>query len=279
VARFAGMTGDLAIGITAASRPDHPRLGAELERLGYGELWVNDTRRGDGVATLAEILPGTSSLRLGLGVVALSEHPAATIPDRLSSAGLPLARLTLGVGSGASASLELVRSGVTELRSLLPDIPIAISAVGPRMLRLGGEVADAVVATWALPARLSWIRERIVEGAEAAGRRPPRLVVYVRMTVGRDAAQRLRAEMERYAAYGPHYARAFAAQPDALIGVAVQSADSAAVAAELASYRSVADTVVLRAIPTDDSVDAWIDLARLAAPGSAAAARAPDAPG
>ena len=41
------MSADLALGITAGSRPDHARLGVELERLGYRELWVNDTRHGD----------------------------------------------------------------------------------------------------------------------------------------------------------------------------------------------------------------------------------------
>jgi alkanesulfonate monooxygenase SsuD/methylene tetrahydromethanopterin reductase-like flavin-dependent oxidoreductase (luciferase family) len=259
------MTADLAFGITAASRPDHSRLGAEVERLGFGELWTNDTRRGDGVAALAELLPGTASLRFALGVVALSEYSAAAIPRRLSRAGLALDRLTLGVGSGASASLELVRRGVAELRSLLPEVPIAISGVGPRMLRLGGEVADAVVTAWALPERLAWVRQQIAEGAAAADRPAPRLVVYVRTAFGPDAERRLLGEMERYAAYGRYYARAFEAQPNALVGVAVESGDPAEVAAALAPYRSVADTVVVRAIPAVDTVDGWLEVARLAA--------------
>lgn len=255
------MSADLAFGITAASRPDHARLGAELERLGYAELWVNDTQRGDGIATLHEVAAGTSALRLGLGVVALSEHSPSAITERLAGATLPLDRLTLGVGTGASSSLGLVREGVTELRSLLPDVPIAVAAVGPRMLRLAGEVADAVIATWALPDRVAWIRERLAEGADAAGRPAPRLVLYVRTAIGPGAESRLRMEMDRYASYGPHYARAFAAQPDRLVGIAVESGDAAELAAALAPYRSVADTVVVRGLPADDTVDAWLEIA------------------
>lgn len=258
------MTADLAFGITAAARREHRRLAAELERLGYTELWVNDTRRGDGITSLADVAPATTALRLALGVVALSEHPPATIRDRLLRAALPLERLTLGVGAGASASVELVRSGVAELRALVPDVPIAVAAVGPRMLRLAGEVADAVVATWALPDRLAWIAERISEGADAAGRPRPRLVLYLRTAIGRGAEARLRGEMDRYAAYGRHYARAFEAQPGGLVGVAVESGDRGELHAALEPYRDLVDTLVIRAIPADDGVDAWLEVASAA---------------
>jgi alkanesulfonate monooxygenase SsuD/methylene tetrahydromethanopterin reductase-like flavin-dependent oxidoreductase (luciferase family) len=257
---------ELAFGLTAASRPDHSRLAAEIERLGYAELWVNDTRRGDGVRALAELHPGTTSLRFGLGVVALSEYTVSDIADRLLVAGLPLDRLTIGVGSGSSSSLDLVRSGVAELRDLFPGTPIAVAAVGPRMARLAGEIADAVVANWALPDRIAFVRDRVNEGAAIASRLPPRLVVYVRTAIGPGATGRLRASMEQYRAYGSgHYARAFDAQPDALVGVAVESGDRAELGAAVAPYRSVADTVVIRGLPSDDSVDAWVKLAESAA--------------
>ncbi len=258
------MPGDIAFGITAAVRSDHPRLGAELERLGYPELWVNDNRRGDGISTVEAIAPTTRSFRFGIGVVALSEHSVTAIVERLAAADLPTDRLTLGVGSGSSASLDLVRRGATELRRLLPDLPLAVAAVGPRMSRLAGEVADVVVTNWALPDRLARVRERVAEGSEASGRAPPRLVAYVRTAIGTDAANRLRAEMARYARSGGQYARAFAAQPDGLVGVAIESADAGELAAALAPYRSVVDTVVVRGLPTEDDVESWLQIARLA---------------
>ena len=256
----------LDFGITAASRAEHPRLGGELERLGYAGLWVNDTPRGDGLATLAEVAAGTTSLQFGIGVIALSEHTPANIAARLQAVDLPAGRLTLGVGSGSSSSLQLVRDGVAGLRRMLPDVPIAVAAVGPRMAHLAGEVADAVVANWSRPDRLAWIRERVAEGADASGRPPPQFVAYVRTAVGRGAVERLQAEMDRYRGYGGgHYARAFDAQPGALIGVAVRSGDPAKVAAALAPYQSVVDTVVVRGLPPDDEAESWLQIAMAAA--------------
>jgi hypothetical protein len=196
-------------------------------------------------------------------VVALSEHSVGDVADRLRAVDLPHDRLILGVGSGASSSLDLVREGVVGLRGLLPAVPIAVAAVGPRMLRLAGQVADVVVANWALPDRLSIVRDRVREGALAAGRREPRLVAYVRTAIGPEAARRLRDSMDQYRAYGGgHYARAFDEQPDALVGIAIESGDAAELAEALAPYRWVVSTVVVRGLPADDSVDSWLAVAR-----------------
>ena len=260
-----------AFGITAAARPELARLGTGVEALRYDELWVNDTRRGDGFETLVPVAAATSRLRLAVGVVALSEQRPAAIAGRVARASIPDARLTVGVGSGASRSLDLVRMGVAELRNLLPDHEIAVAAVGPRMARLAGEIADAVVANWALPERLADVREHLELGAADLGRPAPRLVAYVRTAVGPGAAGRLRGDMERYAGHGPHYARAFADQPDQIIGIAVESGTAEEVAGALEPYRSVADTVVVRGLPATDDVDAWLEIARAAAvpsPGS-----------
>lgn len=256
----------LAFGITAATRGHHPELGAALERLGYHELWVNDTPRGDGISALAAVAPGTSVLRFGVGVVALSQFTASDIAARVQARGVPVERLTVGVGSGSSASLGLVAEGVAHLRELLPGTPLAVAAVGPRMARLAGEVANAVVANWALPDRLAWLRERIAEGAQAAGRPEPRLVAYVRTAVGPEAEQRLRREMDRYRRYGGgHYARAFDDQPGQLVGVAVETGDPSTVSAMLAPYRSVVDTLVVRGLPEHDVLAGWLEIAHAAA--------------
>lgn len=254
-----------AFGITAAIRPDAARLGRGVEALGYDELWVNDTRRGDGLATLAPMAAATSRLGLAVGVIALSEQKPPAIAERVHRASIPIERLTVGVGSGASRSLDLVRMGVAELRNLLPDHEIAVAAVGPRMARLGGEVADAVVANWAMPDRLTGLRELVSLGAADAGRPEPRLVAYVRTALGPGAVARLRDDMDRYARHAPHYARAFADQPDRIIGIALESADPTELAAALEPYRSVVDTLVVRGLPAGDSVDEWLEMAGLAA--------------
>lgn len=256
-----------AFGITAAARPDSSRLGSGIEALGYEELWVNDNRHGDGLATLTAVGLETSTLAFGVGVVALSEHSPAVVAERVRGARLAPDRLTVGVGSGSSRSLDLVRGGVAELRQLLPEYPLAVAAVGPRMAQLGGEIADAVVVNWALPDRLGELRDLIAEGAAWGGVPAPRLVAYVRTAVGPGAEGRLRAEMDRYARVGEHYARAFGEQAGRLIGVAVESGDAEAVATALEPYRSVVDTVVVRALPATDTVDGWLEVARAARGG------------
>lgn len=265
---MADLPATLAFGLTATERPGSERLGAELEALGYGEVWVNDTRRGDGIATLASLVATTHRMRIAVGVVALSEHRPREIVVRLESAGLPLERLTLGVGSGSSRSLALVRDGVAELRAFLPEVPLAVAAVGPRMTRLAGEISDGVVTAWATPDRLAQLAGIAGEGARASGRPAPRMVAYVRTAVGPGAQQRLRSEMDRYARYGSAYAKAFADQPRGLIGVAVESGDPHEIATALEPYRPVVDTLVVRGVPSSDEVDGWIEVARACAPSS-----------
>ena len=258
-----------AFGVTAGDALERAVLGREVETLGYDELWVNDTRRGDGLETLGAIAASTAWLALGVGVVALSEHDASAVARRVLDAEIPAGRLTVGVGSGASRSLDLVRLGVAELRLLLPDHAIAVAAVGPRMARLAGEIADAVVANWALPDRLAELRALVAEGAGSVGRPPPRVVAYVRTALGPGATGRLREEMDRYGRLAPHYARAFAEQPGTTVGIALESADAAEMAAALQPYRTAVDTLVVRGLPRADAVDAWLEIARAAAPGEA----------
>ncbi len=260
------MSGALGFGIAAAPRDGTERLGPAVEALGYAELWANDTRRGSGPDTLAVASAATRELRFGIGVIALSEHGPSRVAEALAAAeaaGLPLERTTVGVGSGASRSLALVRRGVAALRALLPAQRIAVAAVGPRMCALAGEIADTVLLNWSLPAHLAEQRRWIAEGAERAGRPVPRLTAYVRAAVGAGAKERLRTEMARYAGHSPAY-RALFADQDGLIGVAADDATS--LRADLLPYRALLDCCVVRALPDGDAVDDWLRVAEAAAP-------------
>ena len=71
------------------------------------------------------------------------------------------------------------------MRLALPPttpVPVWISALGPRAMRLAGELADGVLLNWCPPKRVAFARERIDEGAAAAGRDPASISigVYVR---------------------------------------------------------------------------------------------------
>jgi alkanesulfonate monooxygenase SsuD/methylene tetrahydromethanopterin reductase-like flavin-dependent oxidoreductase (luciferase family) len=256
----------LAFGIAAGPRDGTERLGAAVESLGYDGLWANDSRRGSGLATLAAAAAaGVTHLRLGVGVIALSERGPERIAREVEDAiavGLPRGRLVLGIGSGASRSRALVRRGVAELRDLLPSVPLAVAAVGPRMCALGGAVADVVLLNWSRPEHLALQREWIAEGAASTGRGVPEITAYVRVAVGPGAEARLRGEMERYARHSPAYTAIFGAQTG-LVGVA--SSGPADLRAALLPYRAILDTCIVRGLPDGDAVDDWLRVAEAAA--------------
>jgi alkanesulfonate monooxygenase SsuD/methylene tetrahydromethanopterin reductase-like flavin-dependent oxidoreductase (luciferase family) len=255
----------LAFGVSAGVRPWLAELGMALVGLGYDELWSNDVPGASGLDTLAAAAEATNRLHLAVGVIALSEASPDTIAERVARSGLRADRLTVGVGSGTGRSLEAVRSGVSALRDLLPGHAIGLAAVGPRMAELGGAVADVVLLNWAGP-RLATERRQVVEaGAAAAGRPAPRIAAYVRVAVGRGADERLASEQARYVGYGGSYRRVIDAQVasgESVIGVVAE--EPGGVAPAVADCRSVLDTVVIRGLPTEDTLEAWLDIARAA---------------
>lgn len=254
----------LEFGLTAGERPWLGELGPALVSLGYTAVWANDNLRRSGLATLAAIGADAPTLDLGLGVAPLSDRTPEAIAAEVRALRIPVERLTLGVGSGSSASLGLVRNGVAALRAELPGARIAISALGPRMCTLGGEIADVVLLNWAAPARIAWARDVIERGASAAGRQPPLVASYVRVAVGPGARERLAAERARYAGRTPRpYARLFAAQPDdPTPGVAAE--DPGSIPALLAPHRDALDRCVVRALPGADDLEGWLTVARAA---------------
>lgn len=240
-------------------------LGRRLEALGYDELWANDGRLGSGLATLVAASEGTSRIDLCVGVVPLSERTTDSIASEVAHLGIPHERLVLGVGTGSSSSLALVRDAVADLRTLLPDVRLAIAALGPRMCRLGGEIADTVLLNWASPERIAWARELVEEGARAAERPAPRVAGYVRVAIGADAGARLTAEADRYRGRPRPYTRLFDAQEVGNRGIpGIAAADPREVHDLLEPYREALDSCVVRALPADPSMEGWLAVAEAA---------------
>lgn len=260
----------------AATVPDGVlgELAAALENLGYDDAWSNDLgpgSSGDGIAALAAVGgfgAVRSRLRLGLGVAALDRRSPGVLADAIEAHDLAAThQLLLGVGAGFSSSpLELVREGIGELRSLLPEgVRIGTAAMGPRMCRLAGEVADFVLLNWMTPERIRWARQRVEEGAGRAGRHPEAVEVaaYVRVAVGSGAAERLAAEANRYASM-PHYGRHFEAMGADPASAGVAAEDPGDVIAQLAPYRDVLDSLVVRGLSAEPTLDAHLEIARAA---------------
>lgn len=217
--------------------PAFVQLAREGEGLGYSAVFLPEIGARDTLVALGELAGETEDLRLGTGIIPMSSRTpiltamaAATVQER--SAG----RLVLGIGTGPAVPGALdrlkhivitirrllaggsVEAGGRTLRlSLIPEDPppIWMSALGPRAVRVAGEVADGVLLNWCTPERVRTARTAILEGAAAAGRDPQdvTVAVYVRASVGsgdEDACMRaLRTAAGEYASY-PGYGRQFA---------------------------------------------------------------------
>jgi alkanesulfonate monooxygenase SsuD/methylene tetrahydromethanopterin reductase-like flavin-dependent oxidoreductase (luciferase family) len=135
------------------------------------------------------------------------------------------------------------------------------------MCRLAGEMSDGVLFNWLTPAHARRSTQWVRDGAAEAQRRPPRIMAYVRVAIGRQAQDRLRGEAGRYGAipaYAANFARMGAAPMDTCI--AVDRPEDVATA--LAAWEGVLDDLVVRVIPGTDSAEDHLTVVRAARPGA-----------
>jgi alkanesulfonate monooxygenase SsuD/methylene tetrahydromethanopterin reductase-like flavin-dependent oxidoreductase (luciferase family) len=196
------------------------------------------------------MLRATEHIRVGIGAVPCDRRPASDVARELATAELPLDRLVLVVGSGASSSVAAVRAAVAELRAELgPSISLGVAAMGERMCRLGGEISDLVLLNWMNPDRIRWARRQIRKGAgqrlDGLRHPEPEVASYIRVSIGQGAALRVGDEAARYATM-PQYARNFTAMGTASVGIA--AADPAQAAGLLEPYLAVLDETIVRPI-------------------------------
>jgi len=236
----------------------------EAEALGYSSFWVNHPGATDGLASLGEAAKATRRIEFGVGVIPLHTRGPESIAAGVRAQALPLDRLLLGVGSPNPGALSRVREGVAALRGEL-QTRIVVAALGPKMCRLAGEVADGVLLNWVTPEYARRSADLVREGAAAARRPAPKIFAYVRLAIGAAAHERLRGEAGRYAAipaYGANFER-MGVKPETT-AIAAHAAEE--IAPALAKWRGVVDEVVLRAITAADTVDDHLALVRAARP-------------
>jgi alkanesulfonate monooxygenase SsuD/methylene tetrahydromethanopterin reductase-like flavin-dependent oxidoreductase (luciferase family) len=250
---FAGVAAEI---IRASAR--------EAEALGYSSFWVNHPGATDGLAALGEAAKVTRRIELGVGVIPLHTRGPESIAAGVRAQALPLDRLLLGIGSPNPGSLARVRAGVAELHGSL-QTRLVVAALGPKMCRLAGEIADGVLLNWVTLEYARRSADLVREGAAAARRPVPKIFAYVRLAVGAAAHERLRGEAGRYAAipaYGANFER-MGVKPETT-AIAAHAPDE--VAPALAKWRGVVDEVVLRAITAADTVEENLALVRAARP-------------
>lgn len=237
-------------------------LAAAAEANGYDTFWVNDTPGSDGFETLRQAAEVTSSIRLGVGVVPIDRRPASEIVKAIKDKKLPIDRLIVGVGAGGElyGSLDNVRAAVQTVRDEA-GAPVAVGALGPRMVAMAAKEADAVLLNWLTPrqARMSAQEIRNRQGEE----RHCEVIAYVRVALP-EGFEQLAGEGDRYASF-PQYARHFArmqAQP--LQTCAYGTRDK--IQRGLAAFDKEVDETVVRAVSDRETMDAYMGILKTAKP-------------
>jgi alkanesulfonate monooxygenase SsuD/methylene tetrahydromethanopterin reductase-like flavin-dependent oxidoreductase (luciferase family) len=159
-------------------------------------------------ATVSEITAG--KFVLGIGAGALQDgafrhslglddrlRPIATMREWLVTLRALLAGETVEHEGRAITLL-----GVT-LGSAPPKVPVALGALGPKMLTLAGEAADAAALNWCTPEQVSASRETVAAGAREAGRDPSEvaMIEYIRICVDDDVDAARRAYVKALMGY------------------------------------------------------------------------------
>jgi hypothetical protein len=204
---------DPAQGLSDADQSKLLRFAAER---GYRSAW---TPSGADAAAFDRCLRWhhESGLDTGISVVPASGRPASFYASHAmrvweSTAG----RFVLGVGCGEMARpADGMRVYMSQLRALLPpELPIYVGAMGPRMLRVTGEVGDGVALNWCSTKQVQDAGIEVTRAASRAHRNVPVIAEYVRTVVDPDGAlarATLSAAMLQYALgpiqYRKHFER------------------------------------------------------------------------
>jgi 5,10-methylenetetrahydromethanopterin reductase len=226
------------------------RLAALAEENGFDQVWVsNDLFFQSAAVLVTAAARATSRIALGVGVFnPVSMHSSEIAMVASSLAELSDGRVLLGIGAGADRFLAWARlrfdppvarteRAIDDIRSLLaggapwePEgrmrmpvspVPLYVGAMGPRMLRMAGRVADGVLPLLFPPSHYRVAMAQIAEGAALAGRDPQAIDVAacIWCSISADAERGRQALADKIAYYGPSFS------PDLLARAGLQAGD------------------------------------------------------
>ncbi len=180
-------------------------LAMAADEAAFDQVWVShDLFWRSAPVLVAAAAAATRRVHLGIGIMnPFSSHPAELAMHAATLQELSGGRFLLGIGAGAEEflawaglqrprPLSAAREAVMACRTLLdrgspagrgwqsparlrwdgPRVPIYLGAMGPKMLALGGEVADGVLGLSFPPERAAASAAIVRAAAAAAGRDP-----------------------------------------------------------------------------------------------------------
>src|SRR4051812_25043442 len=258
----------------------------QAEADGFNALWYASLVAGDPMAPIA--VAGRETSRIELGTAILQTYPCHPLlqANRVASVVDAMRRpgFTLGIGPSHEPLIrgvfglsydhpgrnteEYVRilaallrgepvdvdgedwTAHTGGRAVAPSqaVPVLVSALGPRLLRVAGELADGTVL-WMAPAKAieTHVAPKVVAAAAAAGRPSPRIVAGLPGAVHDDEAEARSAAVT----YSTTYAGMANYQRILEIGEKAAPADAAIVGDEKAV------TAQLQALLDAGATDIW----------------------
>ncbi len=134
-------------GVWRASALVTPEIAVDLERLGYGTLWLGGSPDGD-LRHAEELIEATSTITLATSIVNMWKDDARTVAASFAriEANHP-GRFLLGVGAGHPEATQEYASPYDTLAGYVdvllgngvPADSLVLAALGPRVLRLAAE--------------------------------------------------------------------------------------------------------------------------------------------
>jgi F420-dependent oxidoreductase-like protein len=261
-------------------------LAVQAEADGFSSLWYPSAVAGDPLVAIAMVGRATQRIELGTAVLqTYSSHPSL-MANRAQSVATGMGRpgFTLGIGPSHLPAIEgslglsyahpgrhteeyvtivarLLRGESVEWHGdefdvrLAPPpgtdtvtVPVLVAALGRRLLRVAGEVADGTIL-WMANARAieTHVAPTIGRAAAAAGRPAPRIVCGLPVAVHDDLDEARETAAKQFAMYGtlPNYQRILAA------GAVPGPADAALIGDEASV------TAQIRAILDAGATDMW----------------------
>ncbi|MFD3922691.1 TIGR03564 family F420-dependent LLM class oxidoreductase [Streptomyces sp. NPDC058595] len=263
------------------------RLAGEAAAAGLRSAWFGQTFGADSPQLAAVVGREVPALQVGTSAIPVfGRHPLTVASQALTAQAATHGRYHLGLALGTRLLTEggygipferpvaRLREFLTALRQLTETgasdfdgelltahtpvparvpgadvgVPLLVAAMGPRALRVSGELADGILPYLAGPRALAeHIVPAVTGAAQAAGRPAPRIVALVHGVVTDDADAVRERATDALAFYEqiPSYARAVELSGGTRAADVAVIGDERTVAAEVRRYRDAGATEVV----------------------------------
>lgn len=211
------------------------------EELGYHSIWVPEMWGRDAFSILGLIAANTKRIRLATGIIPVFSRSPALIAQTIATLDeISGGRMMLGLGTSGPVVIEdwhgvsfekplqrtkecveiikMILRGERvdykgeifslkgfrlQFKPLRNDIPVLVAAIGPKNIRLAGEVADGWIPFLIPKESLKDAGKELLQGARSRGREKDKIMVcpYIAASVSQDAESAKKVVAEHIAYY------------------------------------------------------------------------------